>query len=81
MKKEITMKDRVFRYLQDNGSITTWEAIQQLGCTRLSEYIRQLRTEGVPVDDKWLERKNRYGENIKFKSYFISHSPKQLSLF
>ena len=81
MKKEITMKDRVLEYMEDNGSITSWEAIQQLGCTRLSEYIRQLRAENINVDDKWITNKNRYGEDVKYKSYFISHSPKQLSLF
>lgn len=81
MKKEITMKDRVLKYMEDNGGITSWEAIQQLGCTRLSEYIRQLRAEDVNVDDKWITNKNRYGESIKYKKYFITRKPTQLSLF
>ena len=37
------MKGRVLKYMQDFGSITTFEAFTELGCTRLSEYIRQLR--------------------------------------
>lgn len=27
------MKDRILRHLQDYGSITSWEAIQEYGCT------------------------------------------------
>ena len=55
MEKKLTMKDRVLRQMKDTGNITTWEAIQVLGCTRLSEYIRQLRENGYDVRDKWLE--------------------------
>ena len=37
------MKERILRLLKEQGSITTWDAFTELGCTRLSEYIRQLR--------------------------------------
>lgn len=32
-------KERLLKYLKENGKITTMEAIQQLRNTRLSEYI------------------------------------------
>ena len=34
------MKERVLQYIKDFGSITTFEAFTELGCSRLSEYIR-----------------------------------------
>ncbi len=37
------MRERVLNYIIQFGSITTQEAFEDLGCTRLSEYIRQLR--------------------------------------
>ena len=70
MGKRITMKDRVLKYMRDFGSITTFEAFTELGCTRLSEYIRQLRLE-YNIQDEWVRSQNRYGENVEYKKYFI----------
>ena len=71
MKKEkITMKDRILNYIRDFGSITTFEAFTELGCTRLSEYIRQLRID-LNIGDEWVKTTNRYGEKVEYKKYFI----------
>ena len=67
---KVTMKDRIIQYMEDFGSITTMEAFSQLGCTRLSEYIRQIRQERI-VKDEWIKMTNRYGEKIEFKKYFF----------
>lgn len=66
----MTMKERVLKYIRDFGSITTFEAFTELGCTRLSEYIRQLRLE-YNIQDEWVKSKNRYEEMVEFKKYFI----------
>ena len=44
------MKNRILNYMVEFGSITTKQAFEDLGCTRLSEYIRQLREE-MYIDD------------------------------
>lgn len=64
------MKERILKMLQEQGSITTWEAFTELGCTRLSEYIRQLRTE-YNIKDEWITTKNRYNEKVQYKRYWI----------
>ena len=64
------MKNRILKMLQEQGSITTWEAFTELGCTRLSEYIRQLRTE-YNIKDEWITTKNRYGEKVQYKRYWL----------
>ena len=64
------MKERVLKYIKDFGYITTFEAFTELGCTRLSEYIRQLRIDMV-IDDKWVQTINRYGEKVKYKKYWL----------
>ena len=33
------MLDRILKHLDNYGSITSWEAIKEYGCTRLSQYI------------------------------------------
>jgi hypothetical protein len=62
------MKERVLNYMKEHGSITTWEAFVRLGCTRLSEYIRQLRLE-YTITDENIKKVNRYGETVYFKKY------------
>lgn len=64
------MKNRVLEYIQRFGSINTFQAFMDLGCTRLSEYIRQLRLE-YNIQDEWIDGTNRFGEKIKYKNYFI----------
>lgn len=64
------MKKRILQFMLDFGSITSFQAFTELGCTRLSEYIRQLRLE-MDIKDEWIVRKNRYGEEIRFKKYYI----------
>lgn len=64
------MRERVLKYIRDFGSITTFEAFTELGCTRLSEYIRQLRL-NYNIQDKWEKAINRYGEKVEYKKYWI----------
>lgn len=64
------MKNRVLEYIQRFGSINTFQAFMDLGCTRLSEYIRQLRLE-YNIQDEWINGINRFGEKIKYKNYYM----------
>lgn len=64
-----TMKERILRHLEDYGKITSWEAIQEYGCTRISEYIRQLREDNYKIETIWTESKNRYGDKVRFGIY------------
>lgn len=64
------MRERVLNYMKEFGSITTYNAFIDLGCTRLSEYIRQIRREHN-VKDEWIDSINRYGEKVQYKRYWI----------
>ena len=63
------MKKRILRHLMDYGTITSWEAIQEYGCTRLSGYIYLLRKDGYTITGVDEPFTNRYGE----KSYFTRY--------
>ena len=67
------MRERVLKYIMDFGSITTFEAFTELGCTRLSEYIRQLR-EPHTINDEWIHTTNRYGEKVQYKKYWLENN-------
>lgn len=67
------MKEIILRHLQNYGTITTWEAINEYGCTRLSEYIRQLRSE-YEIESEYKKFTNRYGEKSKYVKYILKNN-------
>ena len=69
------MEQRVLNYIQEFGSITTRQAFIDLGCTRLSEYIRRLRL-NYDIDDEIETGINRYGEKVHWKKYYIRGNEK-----
>ena len=71
-----TTQQRVYDYMQTQGGITTLQANKELGETRLSARIFELKAKGVNVCDEWLNVKNRYGEKRRVKKYFIGRGAK-----
>lgn len=71
-----TTQQRVFDYMKEHKGITTKEAIDHLGETRLSARIFELKDKGVNIDHEWLWVQNRYGERRHVKKYFISRGGK-----
>ena len=67
------MKERVLNYMKTFGYITTWDAFEDLGCTRLSEYIRQLRKEYEIVGES-IATTNRYGAKTFYYKYKIKEN-------
>jgi hypothetical protein len=49
----------VLDHLNTYGNITSWEAIMKYRITRLSEYIRQLRSEGFDIHSEWQENEDK----------------------
>lgn len=66
----MTQCDMVLEHLKEHGSITSWDAFEQYGITRLSAYIWTLRHEdGIAIAKEMRSGKNRYGEKTHFASY------------
>ncbi len=72
MKEKTRMEDRILRHLETYGRITSWEAIKEYGCTRLSHYIWLLRKQYM-IGDKYVTTTNRFGEPTKYKEYWIEY--------
>ena len=66
-----TTQQRVYDYINKTGSITTHQANKELGETRLSARIFELKHKGINIVDEWIHVKNRYGETRRVKKYFI----------
>ena len=64
-------KARVLQYMEKNGSITSAEAFFELGVSRLSAVIFELRkTHEIEAD--WEEGVNRFGERTRFVRYRLA---------
>ena len=61
--------EMIIKYLNDFGSITTFESYEQLGITRLPSRIWDLKQKGYDFEEEWISKKNRYGKSVSFKKY------------
>lgn len=66
----------VLQHLMNKKSITSWEAIEKYGATRLAAIVFILRQEGWNIQDEWVEEYDRYGKKSKFKKYFLGEPQK-----
>ena len=65
----MTQCDKILKYINDFGSITSYEAYAELGITQLGARIFELEDEGYVFRKETVESKNRYGEKVQYKRY------------
>lgn len=66
-----TQCERVLDYINDFGSITSLQAMRDIGCMRLASRINDLKRMGYPVRKRSVKAVNRYGETVYFAEYYI----------
>ena len=57
--------------MEENGSITQIEALNEIGVMRLASRISDLKKMGYPITSKVEAVKNRYDENCYIKRYSL----------
>ncbi len=67
----VTHKIRLLAFLRANGSITSTDAIQTLGNTRLSATIKSLRDDGHNIVTVYECGRNCNGNVTRFGRYFL----------
>ena len=65
----MTQCDKILLHLQTIGSITPVEALDQYGCFRLAARVADLKAEGWPIASEIVQKKNRFGEVVRFAKY------------
>ena len=68
----ISQNKRVLEHLQDKGTITSMEAFNDYGITRLSGRIFDLREQGYPISKRMITKKNRFGEECRVAEYSLA---------
>lgn len=69
----MTQKERIINYIKEFGSITSLDAYRDLGITQLGARIDGLKKDGYIFKTEWESGKNRYGDKIDYKRYFLEN--------
>lgn len=67
----MTQTERIKAYMERFGSISPFEAFTDLGITKLATRIGEMRDDGVLIVSEWMEGKNRFGEKMRYKRYWL----------
>lgn len=69
--ERMTQEKMVAQHLRECGCITSWEAFEDYGVTRLSAIIYNLRKVGWNITSENLTIKNRYGNTTTVAKYVL----------
>ena len=64
--------ERVIDYMKQFGSISTLEAVADLGCMRLASRINDIKRMGIAVRTEYVAGKNRFGEKTHYARYTLA---------
>lgn len=65
----MTQNERILKWLDDFGSISTMEAFTELGITRLASRMHEISRSGVKLEKRRVSGTNRYGEPVHYLKY------------
>lgn len=64
----------VLNHLKSYKTITSLEAIQEYGITRLSDRIYTLRNKGYTITNDWTSGVNRFGKKVRWVKYTLEEN-------
>lgn len=67
----MTQKEAVKKHLLSGKSLTSVEAFELFGCTRLAVVISSLRKDGFDIRTLMMEGKNRFGGHCNYAKYVL----------
>lgn len=67
----MTQCEKILRHMEDYGSISSLEAVNEYGIMRLASRISDLKRMGVPISKETVKGKNRYGEATSYARYSL----------
>lgn len=67
-------KPRIIEYMKTHKGIASQDAFKDLGITRLSARIKELRELGYNISTIMVDGINRYGEPVRYGLYKLNDS-------
>ena len=68
-EKLTTQQMDILCYIYEFDSISPMEAFYDLGITKLSTRISEMRNMGISFDQNFENNTNRYGKNVRYMRY------------
>lgn len=65
----ITQKQMVLNHMDKYGKITSMEAFEMYGITRLAARVHDLKSAGYTIDSESKSKKNRFGVMCTYSEY------------
>lgn len=66
-----TQRQKIVHYIEQYGSITSWEAYRDLSITQFATRVKELKEEGYIFKTEWESKKNKEGKLVRFKRYYL----------
>ena len=67
----MTQCEKIIDYMERFGSITPMDAFMDLGITRLSARIYDIRNAGTEVNGELESARNRFGDRVHYMRYSL----------
>jgi len=59
----------ILKYFKSKKSLTSMQAFELFGCTRLAARVHSLREAGYDIASVWQETDTKYGEHTRYVKY------------
>lgn len=66
--------EKILRHMEEYGSITPLDALQEYGIMRLASRICDIRRAGIAVEKETETAKNRNGEPVRYARYRLTET-------
>jgi hypothetical protein len=73
----MTQCELIIHALQNGGTISNTEAVENLGIARLASRVHDLKRMGFNIGSRWEEGLNRRGEKCRYRRYFLKKDEQQ----
>ena len=70
-------KVAILKHLRTNPWLTSKEAFEKFGITRLSARIKDLRDKGYDIETVMVETTTRFGESCRYARYVLRGEPNE----
>ena len=74
LQRKPTQRDKVLKYIQDFGYITSWQAYAELGVTQLASRVYELKEQGYMFKKTRVNTTNRLGEKTHYDEYRLEET-------
>lgn len=64
---------RIKEWLKSGKSLTSMQAFEMWGCTRLSDKVFRLRKKGMDIDTVMVDTVTRFGDPCKYAKYIFKN--------